>query len=133
MEDKPALVRGRWPFAVLRVIAAAHAVAVFGQAVFAGRYLSGDYDMLGVHATVADVVAFLGLAQLACAVVLWWRGGLRWPTWMSLLVVLGEIGQYLAGQASALDLHVPLGVVLAILTTILLVALWRPQPLAVAA
>ncbi|TDD14250.1 hypothetical protein [Nonomuraea diastatica] len=133
MEDKPVPVRGRWPLAVLRVTASAHAVAVFGQAVFAGRYLSGDYDMLGVHATVADVVTSVGLAQLACAVVLWWRGGVRWPTWVSLLLVLGEIGQYLAGQASALDLHVPLGVVLAILTTVLLVALWRPQPVAVAA
>lgn len=133
MEDKPALVRGRWPLAVLRVIVTAHAVAVFGEAVFAGRYMSGDYDMLGVHATVADVVTALGLVQLACAAVLWWRGGVRWPTWVSVLVVLGGIGQYLAGQAGALDLHVPLGVGLAILTSVLLVALWRPLPLAVAA
>ncbi|MEV6987084.1 hypothetical protein AB0M95_38315 [Sphaerisporangium sp. NPDC051017] len=41
---------------VLRAIVSAHMAAIAGQPVFAGVYLSGDYDGLRRHAAGADVV-----------------------------------------------------------------------------
>lgn len=125
----PRHVPGRWPLGTLRAIATIHVVAIFAQPVFAGRFLTGDYDMLRLHALGADLVFYLGLAQLAAALVLWRRGGLRWPAVVSLAVALGETAQYFAGLAGALDLHVPLGVALVTTAAIILVALWRPQRL----
>lgn len=119
------LRRGRVVLGALRGIVTAHTVAIFGQPVFAGSYLVGDYDMLALHAFGADLVSYLGLAQLVGAALLWWRAGTRWPFWTSLLLVAGETGQYFAGLAGALDLHVPLGVALVTLAAFVLVAIWR--------
>ncbi|CAM01136.1 hypothetical protein A8924_2224 [Saccharopolyspora erythraea NRRL 2338] len=111
----------------LRLVATAHAVAIFGQPVFAGVFLSGDYDMLRLHATGADVVFYLALVQLVAAMVLWWRRGVRWPSAVALLIVLGETGQYSAGLSGDLELHIPLGVALVALTIVSLFVLWRPE------
>ncbi|MDA3624462.1 hypothetical protein OU415_03370 [Saccharopolyspora sp. WRP15-2] len=121
--------RARPVLLTLRAIASAHAIAIFGQPVFAGVLLSGDYDMLHVHAVGADVVYYLGLAQLAAALVLWARRGPRWPSAAAALIVLGETGQYFAGLLGALGVHFPLGVALIALSTVSLVALWRPSAL----
>lgn len=121
----PQRQRGQTVLGMVRGLATVHAVAIFAQPVFAGRYLIGDYDMLALHALGADLVFYLGLAQLVPSALLWWRGGLRWPFWASLLLVLGETGQYFAGLAGALDLHVPLGVALVTGASIMVVAIWR--------
>lgn len=110
---------------VVRGFVTAQAVAVFAQPVFAGSYLAGEYDALALHALGADVVSYLGLAQLVPTALLWWRGGARWPFGASALLVLGETGQYFAGLAGALDLHVPLGVALAVLAATSVVGIWR--------
>lgn len=110
---------------VVRGFATAHAIAIFGQPVFAGGYLTGDYDMLALHRFGANLVFSLGLAQLVPAALLWRRDGVRWPFWASLVLVLGETTQYFAGLAGALDLHVPLGVALVTLTVVLLIGIWR--------
>ncbi|WP_433260691.1 hypothetical protein ACQPZF_24795 [Actinosynnema sp. CS-041913] len=112
---------------VNRVLVSAHAVAVSGQPVFAGGYLSGDYDMLGLHRWGADVVSYLGYAQVLAALVLWLAGGPRWLFGVGLLVAAGETGQYFAGLAGVLDLHVPLGVALVAAMVLTTVAVWRPQ------
>lgn len=121
--------RGRWALSVLRGITAVHVVAIFAQPVFAGRFLIGDYDMLSLHALGADVVFYLGLAQPAAALVLALRGGPRWPVLASLGLLAGETGQYFAGLAGALELHLPLGVALITAAVLVLIAVWRPQPL----
>ena len=124
-EEAPPRLPGRALPRVVRGFVTVHAVAIFGQPVFAGRYLIGDYDMLAMHTLGADLVSYVGLAQLVTSAMLWWRGGPRWPFWASLLLTLGETGQYFAGLAGALDLHVPLGVALVVLASIMLVAIWR--------
>ena len=121
----PPRARGRTALGVVRGFVTVHAVAIFGQPVFAGRYLIGDYDMLALHVFGADLVSYLGLAQLVPTALLWRRGGPRWPFWASLLLSLGETGQYFAGMAGALDLHVPLGVALITGASLMLVAIWR--------
>ncbi|MEQ7125182.1 hypothetical protein ABN034_11740 [Actinopolymorpha sp. B11F2] len=112
---------------VNRMIVSVHALAIFGQPVFAGGYLSGDYDMLWPHRWGADVVFSLGFVQLVTALVLWLLRGPVWLLIASLLIAAGETGQYFAGLAGALDLHVPLGVALVTAIVLTTVAVWRPQ------
>ncbi|MFC7623085.1 hypothetical protein [Microlunatus sp. GCM10028923] len=112
---------------LLRVVATAHGLAVFAQPVFAGAYLSGQYDRLALHALGADLVSYLGYGQLVITIVLLIIGGPRWPLPATLLVVAAETGQYVAGLAGALDLHVPLGVAIVAGNVVLVINLWRPQ------
>lgn len=121
----PPRPRGRVVLGVLRGIVTVHTIAIFTQPVLAGRYLIGDYDMLALHTFGADLVTYLGVAQVVVSALLWWRGGTRWPFWASLLLFLGVSGQYFVGVSGALDLHVPLGVALAVFASIMLVAIWR--------
>lgn len=112
---------------LLRVLISLHVVLIFGQPVFAGLYLSGDYDSLNLHALGADLVSYLSYLQLLVALVLWLVKGPRWLFAASLLLTLGETAQYFAGLAGALDLHLPLGVALITGAALLTVAAWRPQ------
>ncbi|WP_410575372.1 hypothetical protein [Amycolatopsis sp. cmx-4-61] len=109
----------------LRGVAAAHLVAIAGQPVFAGVYLSGDYDGLRLHATGADVVTSLGYVQLVVAVVVWVRLRRAWPCLATTAVVAAETAQYFAGLDGALWLHLPLGVLTLAGLVVLVLALWR--------
>ncbi|MFF0436572.1 hypothetical protein ACFYU9_30695 [Streptomyces sp. NPDC004327] len=116
------MLRGVWRAAVT-----AHVVAVFGQPVFAGVYLSGDFDGLGMHAAGADAVTSLCLVQLVVAVVLWVRLRRAWPFLGTLALAVAETVQYVAGTAGALWLHIPLGVFTIVAAALLFVAVWaRP-------
>ncbi|MFF0298368.1 hypothetical protein ACFYST_33515 [Kitasatospora sp. NPDC004614] len=114
---------------VLRVLAAVHMVAVYGQPVFAGVYLSGSYDGLGWHLAGANAVTSLGYAQLIAAMVFWYRRRVGWPLTGTALVVIAETVQYFAGIDGALWLHLPLGVATIAGLTVLTVGLLRaPLP-----
>jgi hypothetical protein len=111
-------------------VAGAHLVAIAGQPVFAGVYLSGDYDGLRLHSAGADVVTSLGYVQLIVAIVVWVRLRRAWPFLASTTVAAAETVQYFAGLAGALWLHLPLGVLTVAGLVVLVVALWR-RPLGV--
>jgi hypothetical protein len=114
---------------VLRAVATAHLLAGFAQPVFAGVYLSGDFDGLSWHVIGADLVSYLGIAQLAAAVAVWIRVRRAWPLWASLALTLGALAQYFAGMEGALWLHFPLGVALVAGITAVFAAVWlRPLP-----
>lgn len=112
---------------VLRVLVSAHLVVVFGQPVFAGVYLSGDFDGLRLHAVGADIVTSIGYLQVIAAAVVWARLRQVWPFVASLGVVAAETVQYFAGQDGALWLHLPLGVLTVAAVVVLFIAVWR-QP-----
>ncbi|GAA1562999.1 MULTISPECIES: hypothetical protein [Kribbella] len=112
---------------VLRGLVTAHLVAVFGQPVFAGVYLSGDFDGLRMHATGANVATSIGYLQVIAAVVVWVRLRQVWPFMASLGLVVAETAQYVAGQDGALWLHIPLGVATIAAVAMMFVAIWR-QP-----
>ncbi|MET9271519.1 hypothetical protein [Kribbella sp. NPDC003557] len=112
---------------VLRGLVSAHLVAVFGQPVFAGVYLSGDFDGLRLHAAGADIVTSIGYLQVIAALVVWVRLRQVWPFVASLGVVAAETMQYFAGQDGALWLHLPLGVLTVAAVVVLFIAVWR-QP-----
>ncbi|WP_030748180.1 hypothetical protein [Streptomyces griseus] len=112
---------------VLRAVVTAHVLAVFGQPVFAGVYLSGDFDGLRRHGTGADVVTSLCLVQLAVAAVALARLRTAWPFWTTLALAAAETAQYFAGTAGALWLHLPLGVFTIAALVLQFAALWiRP-------
>ncbi|MFF0267593.1 hypothetical protein [Kribbella sp. NPDC004536] len=110
---------------MLRGIVTAHLVVIFGQPVFAGVYLSGNFDGLRLHALGADVVTSIGYLQLIVAVVVWVRLKQVWPFLASLGVVVAETVQYFAGQDGALWLHLPLGVLTVAAVALMFVAVWR--------
>lgn len=112
---------------VLRAVVSAHLVAIIGQPVFAGVYLTGDFDGLRRHAVGADVVTTIGYVQLIVGIVLWVRLRRAWPFCTTLVVVVAETVQYFAGLEGALWLHVPLGVLTVAGLVVQFIAVWlRP-------
>ncbi|MDF3148117.1 MULTISPECIES: hypothetical protein [unclassified Streptomyces] len=112
---------------VLRGIVSAHVVAIFGQPVFAGIYLSGNFDGLLWHQVGADIVTSLGYLQLIAAIVVWVRLRLAWPCLSTLTLVAAETVQYFAGMDGALWLHLPLGVMTIVGIVVQFIAVWiRP-------
>ncbi|GAA2434536.1 hypothetical protein GCM10010191_56260 [Actinomadura vinacea] len=110
---------------VLRAVVSAHAVAIFGQPVFAGVYLSGDYDGLRLHAAGADTVTSIGYLQLIAAIVVWARLRQAGPFLATLALVAAETVQYFAGMDGALWLHLPLGVLTITGLAVQFIAVWR--------
>src|SRR4051794_8909445 len=102
--------RTRPSWQVLRAVVSTHVVAIFGQPVFAGVFLSGDYDGLRLHEAGANVVTSLGYVQLIVAIVVWVRLRRVGPFLGALVLVTAETVQYFAGMYGALWLHLPLGV-----------------------
>jgi hypothetical protein len=114
-----------WAF---RAVVTAHVAAIAGQPVFAGVYLTGDFDSLRWHAVGADVVTSIGYLQVIAAVVVWVRLRRAWPFLATMAVVAAETVQYFAGLDGALWLHIPLGVMTVAAVVLQFVAAWR-QPL----
>ncbi|MDX3099220.1 hypothetical protein ACIBO5_54400 [Nonomuraea angiospora] len=115
--------------AQLRAVVSAHVVAIVGQPVFAGVYLTGDFDGLRWHAIGADVVTSIGYLQVIVAIVVWIRLRQIWPFLATAAVVAAETVQYFAGLDGALWLHIPLGVMTVVGLVVLFIAVWsRPLP-----
>ncbi|MEV0621956.1 hypothetical protein AB0I81_52160 [Nonomuraea sp. NPDC050404] len=115
-----------WAF---RAVVSAHLVAIAGQPVFAGVYLTGDFDSLRWHAIGADVVTSIGYLQMITAIVVWVRLRQAGPFLVTALVVAAETVQYFAGLEGALWLHIPLGVMTVAALVVQFIAVWR-RPLA---
>jgi hypothetical protein len=113
---------------VVRAIISAHLTAIVGQPVFAGVYLSGNFDGLRWHALGADVVTSLGYLQMITAAAVWIRLRHSGLFLTSLAVAAAETVQYLAGMDGALWLHLPLGVLTIVGLTGQFIIVWR-QPL----
>jgi hypothetical protein len=111
---------------VLRVVAVLHSLAFLAQPVFAGGYLMGDVDSLGLHRINAGIVTALDVAQLICAMVYFWGGrGRAWPIWASLAVALAVEVQVGMGFERLLVVHLPLGVALTVGQIVLTLWLFR--------
>jgi len=109
----------------VRAIISAHMIAIVGQPVFAGVYLSGNFDGLRWHALGADVVTSLGYLQMIAAAVVWIRVRHSGLFLASLAVVAAETVQYLAGMDGALWLHLPLGVLTIVGLVVQFIVVWR--------
>ncbi|MFG2004054.1 hypothetical protein ACGFNU_33340 [Spirillospora sp. NPDC048911] len=100
-------------------------VVIFGQPVFAGVYMSGDYDGLSRHLAGANIVTSIGYLQLIVAIAVWVRLRQVWPFLGTLALVAAETVQYFAGMAGALWLHFPLGVMTIVALVVQFIAVWR--------
>ncbi|MFB4262430.1 hypothetical protein [Nonomuraea sp. GTA35] len=114
-----------WTGWALRVVVSAHVVAIAGQPVFAGVYLTGDYDSLRWHAIGADVLTSIGYLQVIAAIVVWVRLRQAGPFLATAAVVAAETVQYFAGLEGALWLHIPLGVMTVVALVVQFIAVWR--------
>ncbi|MEV0195290.1 hypothetical protein [Nonomuraea sp. NPDC050691] len=110
---------------MLRAVVSAHAVAIAGQPVFAGVYLTGDYAGLGLHAAGADVVTSIGYLQAIVAIAVWVRLRQIGPFLATMAVVAAETVQYVAGLDGALWLHLPLGVMTIVAVVVQFIDVWR--------
>lgn len=115
---------------MLKWLVSAHLVTIVAQPVFAGVYLSGDFDGLRMHEVGANVVTSIGYVQLVVAVVVWVRRQVSWPFVATVVLVAAETAQYFAGLAGALWLHLPLGVMTIAGLVVLFVAVWWKRELA---
>lgn len=112
---------------VLRVVAVLHSLALLGQPVLAGQYLSGDGDALAAHDANAFVVTALDVVQLICAIAYTWKGGGRsWPIYTSLAIALAVEVQVGVGMERILAVHIPLGVSIIVAQILVTVYLYRP-------
>ena len=115
-----------WPF---RIVAVAETVLIFDQAIYAGRFLAGDFGGLALHKDNATYTGIVLLVQFVAAIALRWPG--RGPLWPA-LTCLGMFGvialQIILGYARMLAIHVPLGVALITGTVLMLIWAWRPKP-----
>lgn len=112
----------------LRIIITLNVVGLFLQAVFAGRFLSGDFGMLNAHQHNALFgVLPLALVQVVVAVLYWAAGGGRgWPALASLALLVADAVQMILGFARQIGVHIPLGVLIIALGALLLVWVWSP-------
>ncbi|GAA4907527.1 hypothetical protein HD597_002880 [Nonomuraea thailandensis] len=118
-----------WTGWVLRAVVSAHVVAIAGQPVFAGVYLTGDYDSLRRHAIGADVLTSIAYLQLIVAILVWARLRRSGPFLATAAVVAAETVQYFAGLEGALWLHLPLGVMTVAALVVQFIDVWRrPLP-----
>jgi hypothetical protein len=116
----------RWPYWTFRVTTLVSAVMLFDQAVFAGQFMSGDYDSLHTH---RENATYAGISVLVSAVaaVLVRRPG-RGPWWpiAGCLGIFGLVAlQIMLGFARAITVHIPLGVATILLAVVLAVRAWR--------
>lgn len=114
----------RWGF---RALISVHALDAFAQAVLAGGFLNGSYDMLGLHRDNAIMgVVVLGYLQIVVA-ALYWRpaGGTLWPALASVGIAAAESLQIVLGFNRVVGLHVPLGVAIIAAMTVLTAWAWR--------
>jgi hypothetical protein len=118
-----------WPAWLFRIVVTAEAVLAFNQAVFAGRFINGDYGAVATHSTGAAVTGLVLLVEAVAAVLLWRPGrGPGWPIPAALGLFLLVGVQIALGFTRALAVHVPLGVTIIVLDTLMLVWAWRYRP-----
>jgi hypothetical protein len=96
---------------LLRIALAVHALAAIAQPVIAGRYLSGDFDALVVHAANAGLMMLTTIGAFGAAVLYWAAGrGVGWPALTLAAMFVAVIAQTALGALRVLAIHIPLGV-----------------------
>jgi hypothetical protein len=114
---------------LLRVVLTVQAVAAVAQPVIAGRYLSGDFDALAIHAAVAGLMMLATIAAFVAAVLYWVVGrGAGWPALTLVALFVAVIAQMALGAIRVLAIHIPLGV--AIVAIAVALAVWSFRPAA---
>lgn len=112
---------------MFRILTTVLAVDAYLQAVLAGRFLSGDFGMLLGHRMNATLgVAILSFLLVVVSIVAWRTKqvpgrAVAYSTALSGAIVL----QIIMGFDRVLGVHIPLGVAIIALSTVMAVWAWR--------
>ena len=100
--------------AILRVVLVCHVLTVFAQSVFAGQFLSGSDSPVTFHELTGWIVLLISAIQILLATLLV-RSDVTslWLVFGSIFLFLGEGLQIGTGYGRVLNVHVPLGVIIA--------------------
>ncbi|PXY21041.1 hypothetical protein [Prauserella muralis] len=111
---------------LLRATVALTTVCVLAQPVLAGGYLTGRFDFLDYHSATATLIEVLALLQVVAS-LLYWRpgGGALAPLPLSGVLLLAVTLQIGMGYSRQLAVHIPLGVLVALLQSLLCVWVYR--------
>lgn len=112
---------------LLRLSLTIHTACVLAQPIFAGRYLDGNYDALGVHSLNGSILPASGMVVGAAALAFWIAGGAGRPVVVFACLWLAEGLQIGMGQSRVLAIHLPLGVAIVGVAVWLTVWVWRPR------
>ncbi|CAM5724119.1 hypothetical protein SALBM311S_00531 [Streptomyces alboniger] len=111
--ETPTRVARRWPLPLLRACTCVLLLLTLAQPVLAGMFITGDTDLLDVHALNATLISVMSWLTVAAAVTLWRPGGgPAWPIGLTLLIAGLVEAQSGFGYARQQSLHIPLGVAL---------------------
>lgn len=117
-----------WTWA-MRVAATGEVLLVLLQAATAGQLLEGVASARTLHGAGAIPVSAFAAAELVVAAVLWRRArGPVWPVWASGALVVMTFVQAMLGGMGNRAVHVPFGVGLVVLASVLAAWSWRSRP-----
>jgi hypothetical protein len=115
------------PLWVMRAVATGEVLLLLVQAATAGQLLEGVASARTLHAAGAIPLSVLAVAELVVAVVVWRRGrGPAWPVGASAVLVVAIFVQAMLGGMGNRAVHVPLGVGVVVLASVLAAWSWRP-------
>jgi hypothetical protein len=118
----------RWPYLILRGTTAALALLGVGQAVLAGGFLAGHYDMLRMHLYSGVSMIVVALVQAVAALALRRAGGPAEIVRMGLALPVALAAQAALGMTHILLLHVPVGAFMAVGLVRMMRRIWRDLP-----
>ncbi len=103
---------------ILRCAATLWLSAVIGQAGFAAAGIGRDHSWFGAHEVGAVIALAIAVVSGVLYVALRRHGGAV-TTGLALLGVVATLAQYALGESGVIDVHVFLGVLLAMIVTAL--------------
>jgi hypothetical protein len=110
-----------------RIMVSLTAALTFAQALIAGSFLAGHFDMLAIHKNNSTIVVAAAALTIVAAVLLWRPGrGPGWPVWASLGFFACLALQTFLGYRRLVVFHIPLGTAIIALMLLLVVWAWRP-------
>lgn len=103
-------------------------VGVLLQPILAGGYLSGEFDFLDYHGTNATIVQSLLILQAVAALLYWLPGrGSALPLAFTAVQFLATGLQIGMGYGRTLAVHIPLGVLLTVMSLLVCGWVYRPS------
>lgn len=110
----------------LRIASVAVLVAGLLQAMFAGKFLSGNYDALDMHKSNGAVLGALTVVLLLAAIVDYWLSRVAlWPILVTIAIFAADGAQVELAKSNLLELHVPLGIAAIVAMALLVFGVWR--------
>jgi hypothetical protein len=118
----------RWPYLILRGTTAALALLGVGQAVLAGGFLAGHYDMLRMHLYSGVSMVVLAVVQTVVVLFLSRAGGPSDLVRVGLILPVTLGAQAALGMTHILLLHVPIGVFMVVGLVRMMRSVWSDLP-----